>query len=68
MIGPCVNEFDLNGTENTQIDNLANAMLKFNSNVDGQQYEKVVDRYSPAKLGKIVREFIDVQANLQPAD
>ena len=68
LIGPCVNEFDLNGTENTQIDNLANAMLKFNSNVDGQQYEKVVDRYSPAKLGKIVREFIDVQANLQPAD
>ena len=68
LIGPCVNEFDLNGTESTQIDNLANAMLKFNSNVDGQQYEKVVDRYSPAKLGKIVREFIDVQANLQPAD
>ena len=61
LIGPCVNEFDLNATENVQIDNLAHAMLDFKTEVDVDRYEEVVDRYSPAKLGNIVRQFINSQ-------
>lgn len=52
---------DLNATENVQIDNLAHAMLDFKTEVDVDRYEEVVDRYSPAKLGNIVRQFINSQ-------
>lgn len=58
IIGLEVNKFDLNGSENTQIDNLAKAMLHFNSEVDAAGYENVIARYSPDRLGETVRNFI----------
>ncbi len=59
LIGPCVNEFDLNGSEHTQIENLAQAMLQFHSDVCTQTYKEVVEQFAPAKLGNIVRTFIE---------
>lgn len=58
IIGLEVNKFDLNGSEEAQIDNLAKAMLSFNSHVDAAGYEKVIARYSPDRLGETVRNFI----------
>lgn len=58
IIGDCVNQFDLNGTEHRQIENLARAMLDFNPTVDCAAYKEVVDRYAPDKLGRRVRDFI----------
>lgn len=59
IIGPCVNKFDLNADEDTQIENLCNAMLNFNEEVDSLAYNECVGRYVPEKLGKIVRDFIN---------
>ena len=58
IVGDTVNRFDLNCDERQQIDNLANAMLDFNGEADTNAYEEVVARYSPDRLGKIVRDFI----------
>ena len=66
IIGSCVNEFDLNGSEQQQIDNLARGMLKFNHQVDCKSYEEVVSRYAPDKLGKVVHDFI-VSSSLMTA-
>ena len=44
-----------------KIDTLAHAMLDLKTEVDVDRYEEVVDRYSPAKLGNIVRQFINSQ-------
>ena len=56
--GTEVNKFDLNCDERQQIENLANAMLNFSSSVNETAYEETVARYSPDRLGKIVRDFI----------
>jgi glycosyltransferase involved in cell wall biosynthesis len=58
IAGRDINHFDLNCTEAGQIENLAQAMLNFNSEVDEQKYEEIVSRYSPEHLGERVREFI----------
>lgn len=58
IIGTEVNKFDLNCDERQQIENLANAMLNFSSSVNETAYEETVARYSPDRLGKIVRDFI----------
>lgn len=58
IIGLDINEFDLNCTEQQQIENLADAMQHFNSTVDQEAYKKVITKYSPDRLGKTVRDFI----------
>lgn len=58
IIGQHGERFDLNGTEQHQIDNLAEKMLHFNSNVDEEAYKEIIAKYAPEKLGRIVRDFI----------
>ncbi|MFR8119219.1 MAG: glycosyltransferase [Lachnospira sp.] len=58
IIGQHGDRFDLNGTEQHQIDNLAEKMLHFNSNVDEEAYKEIIAKYAPEKLGRIVRDFI----------
>lgn len=58
IVGNCVNIFDLSGSEEQQIDNLAHAMLKYNTDIDEKAYEDAIARYSPHKLGKRVRDFV----------
>ncbi|MDO5403150.1 MAG: glycosyltransferase family 1 protein, partial [Eubacteriales bacterium] len=58
IIGSCVNEFDIGGLEEQQIDNLAKGMLSYNKNVDEQEYDRVVARYAPDMLGEKVKNFI----------
>lgn len=61
IIGGCVNKFDLNGNEQQQIENLAEAMQRYETQVDGAAYEEVIQRYAPDKLGRRVRDFIAAQ-------
>lgn len=58
IVGDCINRFDLKCDEAQQIENLANAMIKYNPCVDEDKYYKAVARYSPDVLGKTVMEFI----------
>lgn len=58
IAGTCINTFDLRGTEQKQIDNLAEKMFDYQTDVNREAYEQVVARYAPDKLGEIVRDFI----------
>lgn len=62
IVGPSVNRFDLRGTQEQQIENLANVCFSYNTVVDEKIYAEVVQRYSPDKLGRIVRNFINENA------
>lgn len=58
IIGKCVNEFEIYCEENQQIENLANAMMNFKSDVKNEVYDCVVARYAPEMLGEKVRNFL----------
>ncbi len=58
ITGDVLNTFDMNVSEEGQIQNLADAMLGFNSDVDVEAYEKVIARYAPDRLGKLVHDFV----------
>lgn len=59
IAGDCINTFDLRGSEEVQIRNLADKMMNFLPDVNHEKYREVVSRYAPEKLGTIVREFIE---------
>jgi hypothetical protein len=44
--------------EDEQIENLAGALMDYNADVDEAEYRKVVEKYAPERLGKLVHEFI----------
>ena len=44
--------------EYEQINNLADELLSYNTEVDTEAYANVVKRYAPDRLGKVVYDFI----------
>jgi glycosyltransferase involved in cell wall biosynthesis len=58
IVGPCINVFELKCDEAQQIENLSDKMLNYSSRVDSKEYQQVVSRYAPEKLGGIVKQFI----------
>lgn len=54
-----INTFSLIGcNEYEQTENLAQAMINYNDNVDVNSYREIVARFAPEKLGRKVYEFI----------
>lgn len=58
IVGNNVNRFDLNCSEEKQIENLSEAMKHFRTEINEEAYQKTVEKYAPEKLGEIVRTFI----------
>lgn len=58
IIGDCVNKFNIYCDEAQQIENLANGMSEYRSEVDEAVYEEKISRFSPDKLGDKVIAFI----------
>ena len=70
VVGNCVEKFSLEGDDNAQIMNLSKAMHniddKINSGIVNEQaYKEALNRYTPQRLGGMVREFINGQMNNQ---
>ena len=62
LVGDTILYFERNSDEEAEVDNLVKAMREFDqkSNVgeiDDRAYDKVIDRYSPEKLGKNMKEL-----------
>lgn len=57
IAGDKVNYFDLNGTEENQIQNLANAMNKLDTE-NVPDYTEIRDRYLPERLGNLFTDFM----------
>jgi glycosyltransferase involved in cell wall biosynthesis len=53
-----INTFRVDCSEDEQIENLARALMDYNAEVDEAGYRKVVEKYAPERLGKLVHEFI----------
>ena len=46
------------GVSTMQLNNLADELLSYNTEVDTEAYANVVKRYAPDRLGKVVYDFI----------
>jgi glycosyltransferase involved in cell wall biosynthesis len=53
-----INTFNIRCNEYEQINNLADELLSYNTEVDTEAYANVVKRYAPDRLGKVVYDFI----------
>ena len=53
-----INTFNIRCNEYEQINNLADELLSYNTEVDTEAYANVVKRYAPERLGKVVYDFI----------
>jgi glycosyltransferase involved in cell wall biosynthesis len=53
-----INTFRVDCGENEQVENLARALRDYNAEVDEAEYRKVVEKYAPERLGKMVHEFV----------
>ena len=53
-----INTFNIRCNEYEQINNLADELLSYNTEIDTEAYANVVKRYAPDRLGKVVYDFI----------
>ena len=68
VVGDCVERFSLAGDDDDKVISLANGMKnidkKINSGlVDENAYRHALDKYTPERLGGMVRDFINSQMN-----
>lgn len=67
IVGDCISRFNIDGTEEEQIESLSDGMLSMdvriaNSTVDKQAYENNLALYTPQRLGELLMNFIDTEA------
>ena len=57
----CLNTFEMQGFNkiNFQIDSFVQQMFDYNKEIDEEAYNAAIERYSPERLGEIVRKFIE---------
>lgn len=60
IAGDCLNTFEMQGFNkiNFQIDSFVEQMFNYNAKIDEEAYDKAIARYSPERLGGIVRKLI----------
>lgn len=58
IVGECINRFNIQAGQQEQVENLARAMLDYNSEIDGEKYSEIVKKYLPEVLGNKVYSFI----------
>ncbi len=58
IVGDSIELFDITGSEETQVVNLANAMINCPESADKVKYSEVVNRYLPENLSEVVRDFV----------
>ena len=68
VVGDCVERFSLAGDDDDKVISLVNGMKnidkKINSGlVDENAYRHALDKYTPERLGGMVRDFINSQMN-----
>ena len=66
VVGNCVERFSLDGGEEKQIKNLSQAMHNFDKKasvgiVDENAYKNALEKFTPDRLGGMVRDFINTQ-------
>ena len=66
VVGNCVERFSLDGGEEEQIKNLSQAMHNFDKKasvgiVDENAYKNALEKFTPDRLGGMVRDFINTQ-------